>query len=617
MADFFQYRTINASRLAEIIKESNKNGIRFCFILGSGASAESGIDTGNKLEMDWMNCLMGIKSDLGSSPLNPDVTRETARKLKDADILKHGFDEIEADWESAVSAKKDYLPSKYYFDIYKLRFFPDSRNGYRYMEKIMDNCFPSPGYHALTKLMTEPTSEPKSDVPLNNLVITTNFDSLAEDALFLYSKRKPLVVAHEALAGFMGTDTNRPIVAKVHRGVHFHPLNSPEETAGLKAQWEPTLQYAFNVYTPIVIGYGGGDSSLMKFLKEEAALKAVYWCFLREYGIPEDENIRTFVKKSNGCFVSIEGFDSLMAILGENLYGRSVFPDETENYLVSQAKEQARTYRDNWKKLQAEPEVSTALASTEEELKKEAEKRADDGTSTSWDYALLGNEAMDKGAYNQAIEAYEKALELDPENVAVYNNLGVACYHLGNFEMSLQSIEKALAIREKVLPEDHPDLAASYNNIGTIYGELGDYRKALEYQEKALRIREKVLPEDHPELAASYNNVGSTYGDLGDHKKALEYQEKALRIREKVLPEDHPDLATSYNNVGSTYGALGDHEKELGYLLKAFAILERVLPVGHSNVQIVCGNIAVTYEELGDTENAKIWRDKLKSMEDS
>ena len=50
---------------------------------------------------------------------------------------------------------------------------------------------------------------------------------------------------------------------------------------------------------------------------------------------------------------------------------------------------------------------------------------------------------------------------------------------------------------------DHPNLATSYNNIGSAWGDLGDHHKQLEFFQKALAIREKVLPPDHPDLASS------------------------------------------------------------------------------------------------------------------
>ena len=199
-----------------------------------------------------------------------------------------------------------------------------------------------------------------------------------------------------------------------------------------------------------------------------------------------------------------------------------------------------------------------------------------------------GRLRLDLAQYDAAKALYEKHLP-NLENrlkdtaplATVYNNLGYAYGYLGDHKNALEFKLKALGIRKKVLPPDHPDLAISYGNVGTTYGDLGDHNKALEFKLKALEIQKKVLPPEHPTLAASYNNVGITYGDLGDHNKALECKLKALVIWKKVLPPDHPDLATSYNNVGITYYYMGDFSHAAEYLEKALAIREKVLPPAH------------------------------------
>lgn len=40
---------------------------------------------------------------------------------------------------------------------------------------------------------------------------------------------------------------------------------------------------------------------------------------------------------------------------------------------------------------------------------------------------------------------------------------------------------------------------------------LGKHQKSLEYNQKALVIREEVLPPERPYLAGSYNNLALTY----------------------------------------------------------------------------------------------------------
>ena len=202
----------------------------------------------------------------------------------------------------------------------------------------------------------------------------------------------------------------------------------------------------------------------------------------------------------------------------------------------------------------------------------------------------------------------EKVLpENHPDIAEIYNNVGYAYGELGDHKKKLEYCLKALAILKKMLPKNHPDTAKSYNNIGSAYGnigsaygELGDHKKELEYFLKALAIREKVLPKNHPAIATSYNNVGYAYGKLGNHKKELEYFLKALAIQEKVLPENHPDIAKSYNNIGCTYGELGDYKTALAYLLKTLAIQEKVLPENHPDIAASYNNVGYAYGELGD-----------------
>ncbi len=60
--------------------------------------------------------------------------------------------------------------------------------------------------------------------------------------------------------------------------------------------------------------------------------------------------------------------------------------------------------------------------------------------------------------------------------------------------------ERALAIWEKALGPDHPDVAASLNNLASLYHAQGAYERAKPLYERALAIREKALGPDHPDV---------------------------------------------------------------------------------------------------------------------
>jgi tetratricopeptide (TPR) repeat protein len=82
-----------------------------------------------------------------------------------------------------------------------------------------------------------------------------------------------------------------------------------------------------------------------------------------------------------------------------------------------------------------------------------------------------------------------------------------------------------------------------------VYDKMGEYSKALSYYEKALEIRQKTLPANHPSLATSYNNIGLVYDNMGEYSKALSYYERALGIFQRSLPPNHPHIKTVRENI--------------------------------------------------------------------
>jgi tetratricopeptide (TPR) repeat protein len=79
----------------------------------------------------------------------------------------------------------------------------------------------------------------------------------------------------------------------------------------------------------------------------------------------------------------------------------------------------------------------------------------------------------------------------------------------------------ALAIREKGLGPDHPDVARSLNNLADLYERQGRYAEALPLFQRALAIRERAAGPDHPDTATSMNNLAAFYHASGRPADAL------------------------------------------------------------------------------------------------
>ena len=81
-------------------------------------------------------------------------------------------------------------------------------------------------------------------------------------------------------------------------------------------------------------------------------------------------------------------------------------------------------------------------------------------------------------------------------------------------------LERALAIREKALGPEHPDVANSLNNLAGLYYNQGQYAKAEPLIERALAIREKALGPEHPDVARASTTWRALRLHQGQYAKA-------------------------------------------------------------------------------------------------
>jgi len=117
--------------------------------------------------------------------------------------------------------------------------------------------------------------------------------------------------------------------------------------------------------------------------------------------------------------------------------------------------------------------------------------------------------------------------------------------------------QRSLAIREKSLGKDHPDVATSLNNLALLYKAQGNYAEAKLLYQRSLAIYEKALDIDHPHVVTSLNNLAVLYNAQGNYAEAEPLFQRSLAIREKALGKDHPDIANNLNNLALLYEAQG------------------------------------------------------------
>jgi Flp pilus assembly protein TadD len=151
----------------------------------------------------------------------------------------------------------------------------------------------------------------------------------------------------------------------------------------------------------------------------------------------------------------------------------------------------------------------------------------------------LGNACQEEGRTAEAVEAYQKALELKPSYAEALNNLGNIVTAQGNFSAALGFYERALVV--------NPNDSTYWGNIGAVQFMLGEFERAIHTYHKALEL--------NPHSAKVLSNLGNTVSALGRFAEAKEYYERAM-----ALEPTQPIYAT---NLGSALFRMGEFEQSI------------------------------------------------------
>jgi nephrocystin-3 len=206
--------------------------------------------------------------------------------------------------------------------------------------------------------------------------------------------------------------------------------------------------------------------------------------------------------------------------------------------------------------------------------------------------------------YQVAMETKEKA-EGETESISrLLSIIGWFLDDMGLYPSALPFKERALAIDERTLGSNHPQVANSLNSLAMLYDNQIKYDEALPLFQRALSIRERALGPNHPDVARSLNNLAALYYERVEYDEALPLFQRALSIRERALGPNHPDVARNLNNLAVLYDSGGKYDESLPLYQRALAIWERTLGPNHPEVAASLNNLATIYYEQGKYKEA-------------
>ena len=581
-------------RVFRDVEESAKSQ-RFCFILGSGCARSSGIPPGAALADRW---LLEMHDDEHAAPLRfikgTDADRFNVNRLNDADKARL------ATWaETAFTHVKGFTfpqRAQYYGRIFERRYDPTTDLGTQFLRTVMLDNKPSVGYHLLARVLCHTR---------HNIVITTNFDRLVEDAVAVTENLAIHAIGSAKLAEYLKAEVSRPVVAKVHGDIEQETYNATSQIEELQTDWHGPLRSLLTRYTPVVIGYGGNDPGFMRFLINEVpgvfTKRHLYWA-LHDMGkneqcifnFVEQPMCAEFAKLDCVRLIRTPGFTPLMLLLNEIL-GYEPLEKGIMDAAKKVAAELENAYRDAGDEVSAYRGTGAAGHFGNIAIPPTGVGAGPVPTRNWSEWIAFAyfepNPAAQSAAIARALLEYPshpalKAVDLSyradvnpkaapfvesiralladslatygaeaPETLSVKHSLARtldACEGDGVLHEVEGLYREVIAGREKLLGAEHPDTLTSRNNLGTTLQAQGKNPEAEVEHRAVLAVRERVVGPEHPNTLVSRNNLANVLGVQGKTGEAEAEQRAILAISERVLGGEHPNTLTGLHNLAIT-----------------------------------------------------------------
>lgn len=148
----------------------------------------------------------------------------------------------------------------------------------------------------------------------------------------------------------------------------------------------------------------------------------------------------------------------------------------------------------------------------------------------------LGVFYREQGMYEESVDAFQQATNLDPEIAYYYGWLGVAYCDNGQYEISIPSFQKAIDL--------DPQTGWYHGRLAQAYYELGSHEEALAELQQAVEL--------DPNDSDAWAWLGSLFYESNRLSDATDALEEAVALDN--------DIGWYHRRLGDCYRELGDYE---------------------------------------------------------
>ena len=208
--------------------------------------------------------------------------------------------------------------------------------------------------------------------------------------------------------------------------------------------------------------------------------------------------------------------------------------------------------------------------------------------------------------YRRALAIDEKSLGPDHPNLGGdVSNLSALLQATNRLSEAEPLMRRVIAIEEKSLGLDHPYVAAALNNLALLLEATNRLSEAEPLLRRALAIDEKSLGPDHPSVGRDLINLAELLRATNCLSDAEPLMRRALAINDKSFEPDHPDVAAALNNLAALLQATNRHSEAEPLYRRALAIEEKSFGPDHPDVAAALNNLAALLQDMNRLSEAE------------
>jgi tetratricopeptide (TPR) repeat protein/TolB-like protein len=240
------------------------------------------------------------------------------------------------------------------------------------------------------------------------------------------------------------------------------------------------------------------------------------------------------------------------------------------------------------------------------------------GNAGAEGHVCLGMLENGTGQYENAVDQFQQAVQLDPTYDQAYFNLAEAYLNLNHPDKAEEAYHRYINAR--------PQYWGGYNDLGGFYFAQAEYDKAQAMFEKAVNLK--------PDSYVTYSNLGGVLLYEGKEEEAIRALERSIAIRPSVLA--YRNLAVAYfvlrkydkaaqgdkdaikldDSDYSVWGALGDSYYYGGNKSQAAEAYKKAISLAEQRLKVnprdtdVLSDLASYWSMLGDRKRALDYLDR-------